>query len=224
MYKSFIAIFLFVFLTAEAQKTISGTFSPVEDYTWIIAYRLKPGTQVYVADAAIRDGKFTMEFPKTAEPGTYRMVYAVPQEEFYFDIIYNGKEDITLSFDANEGVDFNVSEENKTFNDYFNQINAIKKNIISFYAEGNSDATYYNALIDKQTSIQKIFSGKSKKLRAHDFIIANAPYTPKGYESIQDYVENSKSTYFKHLDFNNAVLQASGFLTEKAPKLRCKEM
>lgn len=203
-------------MSAEAQKTVSGTFSPADEYSWIIAYRLKPGTQVYVADTAIRNGEFNLKFPQNALPGTYRMVYAVPQEEFYFDIIYNGKEDIVLSFDTQRGVSFSNSEENKIFSDYFNQMNSQKKEIISFYAEGNTNVSFFNGLIDKQKSIQKIFSEKSKGLHVHNFIEANHPYTPSNYESIQDYVANSKSSYFDHLDYTNSDLQASGFLTDKA--------
>lgn len=215
MNKSIIALFLFVFLSAEAQKTVSGTFSPAEDYSWIIAYRLKPGTQVYVADAAIKKGQFSMKFPENAVSGTYRMVYAVPQEEFYFDILYNGKEDISLSFNAQKGVSFADSEENKIFSDYFKQINEVKKKIISFYSEGNNDVSFFNALVDKQTAIQKIFSSRAKGLQVYDFIVANTPYTPSDYESIIDYVANGKASYFDYLDFKNPALQASGFLTDK---------
>ena len=42
----------------------------------------------------------------------YRIVYALPQEENNFDIIYNAKENIELSFDQEIGVNFIKSIEN----------------------------------------------------------------------------------------------------------------
>ncbi len=96
-----------------AQHTISGTFAPASDYTYLIAYHLKPGTQTYVNSARINKGDFTLTLPEDAVAGTYRMVYAMPQEEFYFDLIYNGKEDISLAFEAESGVTILASKENK---------------------------------------------------------------------------------------------------------------
>ncbi len=215
MNKSLAILLIFLCFSLEAQKTISGTFSPSEQYTWIIAYRLKPGTQVYVTDTAIKDGAFSMKMPENAEPGTYRLVYAVPQEEYNFDIIYSGKEDIVLSFDQETGVSITNSEENKLLTDYFNQSKNIQENIISFYTQGNSDAKKFNTLIDEQKAIQKSFSEKSKDLVAHNFIVANKPYIPSNFESIQDYVANTKANYFNHIDFTNPALQASGFFTDK---------
>ena len=94
----FFAFFLLATFFLQAQHTISGTFTPAKEYKWLIAYRLKPGTQVYVADTAIKNGEFALSIPENAVEGTYRFVYAIPQEEFYFDVIYNGKENIELMF------------------------------------------------------------------------------------------------------------------------------
>lgn len=215
MNKSLAILLFLICFSLEAQITISGTFSPAEEYTWIIAYRLKPGTQVYVADTAIQDGAFSLKMPENAEPGTYRLVYAVPQEEYNFDLIYNGKEDIVLSFSQETGLSITSSEENTLLTDYFNQSKAIQENIISFYTQGNSNAKKFNSLIEEQKSIQKSFSDKSQEFMARNFIAANKPYTPSNFESIQDYVANSKANYFKHIDFTNPTLQASGFLTDK---------
>ena len=90
MKKLLLILTIFVGLQSTAQHTISGTFSPAKDYKWLIAYRLKPGTQSYIADTAVKNGVFELKIPEKALPGTYRLVYAVPQEQFYFDVIYNG--------------------------------------------------------------------------------------------------------------------------------------
>ena len=199
----------------QAQHSISGTFMPAKDYKWLIAYRLKPGTQNYVADTAVQNGMFSLKIPENSQPGTYRLVYAVPQEAFYFDVIYNGKEDISLAFDTTNGVSFIASEENISFNSYIKKINSIEQQVISFYKEGKTDEKMFENIIGQLKEIQTSFDTKTDGLIAHQFILANNPYIPSGYESIQDYVKNKKQNYFNSLDFKNPILQASGFLTDK---------
>jgi len=200
---------------AGAQHTISGTFSPAKDYSWLIAYRLKPGTQNYIADTSIDKGEFVLKIPAKAKPGMYRLVYAVPQEEFYFDVIYTGKEDVVLTFTTEEGVAFTASEENKIFNAYFKEVNAAERQLIGFYSNNKTDVPEFQEIIDKYHYVQKSYKNKSKELVANEFIEANKPYIPSKYESIQGYVTHKKENYFNELNFSNPVLQASGFLTDK---------
>ena len=214
--KNTILIFaLFIAFTMQAQNTISGTFSPAKEYSWLIAYRLKPGTQVYVADTAIKDGKFTLNLPDNTPQGTYRMVYAVPQEVFYFDVIYNGMEDINLSFNSESSVTFNTSKENILFGTYFNKINTLEKEMIAFYSNGLTDIETYQKILKKYQEVQESYEEKSNGLIAQQFIKSNKPYIPSKYESVENYVKNKKITYFKNLDITNPTLQASGFLTDK---------
>ncbi len=122
MKKLLFILAVFLGLQINAQHTISGTFSPAKEYKWVIAYQLKPSSQNFVVDTAIKNGVFELKMPENAAAGTYRLVYAIPQEQFYFDVIYNGKEDITLAFDATNGVAFFNSKENILFNTYFKEI------------------------------------------------------------------------------------------------------
>ena len=202
-------------LSLTAQHTISGTFSPAKDYKWLIAYRLEPGTQSYIADTSIKGGKFTLNIPENAQTGTYRMVYAVPQEEYYFDVIYDGKEAIELAFNATDGVSFIISEENKLFNSYFKDINALEREIIHFYSAGKTDKKEFKNIISRLQETQTAYETRSKGLISHIFITANNPYVPSKSESVQEYVENKKQQYFNGLDFKNPILQSSGFLTDK---------
>lgn len=206
--------FLICFSTT-AQNTISGTFSPAKEYSWLIAYRLKPGTQVYAADTAIKNGEFNLKLSENSPQGTYRLVYAVPQEEFYFDVIYNGVEDINLNFNSDQGVTFTESNENILFGTYFNEINTLERAIISFYSNGSTDVKTYQEILKKYQMLQDSYEKKSEGLITSQFIEANRPYVPSDYESIQDYVQNRKKSYFVNLDLTNPVLQASGFLTDK---------
>jgi thiol-disulfide isomerase/thioredoxin len=215
MKRILLSLFILITISIQAQDSISGTFSPAEDYSWLIAYRLKPGTQVYVADTAIKDGKFSLKLPENSIPGTYRLVYAVPQEEYNFDIIYNGKESIELNFLTSEGVVFTRSEENILFSTYFKEINALKGKLISFYSNGSTDVNDFRDIITKYREQQEYYQKKSEDLIVHEIIKANKTYIPSDYESVQSYIQNQKKKYFENLDFKNSLLQSSGFLTDK---------
>ena len=206
---------LSVAFTLQAQHTISGTFSPAEDYTWLIAYHLKPGTQQYVADTAIKDGKFEMSLPENSPTGTYRLVYAVPQETYNFDILYTGKEDLKLTFNVSEGVVFTTSKENILFSTYFNDIQAAERLLISYYTKGSTDKGEFKKITQNYMAIQHSYMERSNGLIVQEFIKANRPYVPPRYETINQYVDNRKLNYFDALDITNPVLQASGFLTDK---------
>ena len=211
-------IFFVLLLAASAisaQHTIYGTFSPAEDYQWLIAYQLKPGTQNYVAETRIQDGKFSLKLPENSSSGIYRLVYAVPQEEFYFDVLVNDEENIELSFTTRAGVSFSSSKENRLFNSYFEEINKVKQKIIGFYTSQNTDRNKFKGLVKQLKMIQNSYEEKTKGMMAENFVKANRPYLPADFEPVQDYINNKKQNYFNHLDFSNSVLQASDFLTDK---------
>ncbi|MCG2460150.1 TlpA family protein disulfide reductase [Flavobacteriaceae bacterium F89] len=207
--------FLFFAIAASAQHTISGTFSPAEDYTWLIAYRITSHSLAYTADTKVSDGKFNLEMKQNFPTGTYRLVYAVPQEECYFDIIYDGKEDIELSFSNEKGVSFIKSKENRLFEDYFKEINDLENGLTDFYSDGNTDKVEFSKLVGQISAAQSKYEIQSKGLLCHNFVIANRPYLPKNYEPVQRYVDRRKQHYFKEIDFNNPVLQKSPYLTDK---------
>jgi len=215
MKKLVILVILLSGTTISAQHSISGTFTPAKDYKWLIAYHLKAGNQAYTADTAIKNGGFRLSFPAEAEPGTYRLVYAVPQEEFYFDVLYNGKEDVQLNFDAEKGVSFTASKENRIFHTYFKEINAAKQAFINFYQVGKSDRNEFDKLADRLRNVQNGYEAESVGLLAHHFIAANRPYIPSEYETSETYWQHKKDGYFVHLNLNDPVLQGSAFLTDK---------
>jgi len=215
MKKIILGFLLFFSAFVFAQHTISGTFAPAKEYSWVIAYRLKPGTQVYVADTAIKNGEFSLNIPENSPKGMYRLVYAVPQEEFYFDVVYNGEEDIKLHFTTENGVAFLESKENIIFNSYFNEVSAIEAKIIEFYSSGSTSKKQYNSLIKKLNSTQSSYETKSAGLMSNAFIKANKLQLPEAYVDVFTFVAEKKKNYFNGLDFTNTTLQASGFLTDK---------
>ncbi len=211
----FFALLALVSMSLQAQHTISGDFAPAKDYKWLIAYHINPGTQAYVADTKLDNGKFTLTLPAESLPGIYRLVYGVPETEFYFDVLYDGQEDIQLSFDAKNGVSYKVSEENKIFDAYLREINAAKQGFMDFYAAGKTDANSYEKLAVTLNQIQTSYEEGSKGLLVQNLIKANRPYIPEKFESNASYWQHKKDDYFMHIDLNDPLLEASSFISDK---------
>ena len=202
-------------ISLQAQHTISGNFSPAKDFKWLIAYELTPGSQRYVADTAVKDGYFKLELPANAVKGVYRLVYAIPQDEFYIDVVYNREESVNFNFNLEEGVSFTSSKENMTLNSYFSIIGILENKLSELYQSGNTSENAYQGIIEKLKTTQEGFEASSKDLLANSFIVANKPYIPSGYETATSYFKRKKESYFKHINITDAILQSSGFLNDK---------
>ncbi|MFS4466610.1 TlpA family protein disulfide reductase [Maribacter sp. 2210JD10-5] len=213
--KKLLFLFLILFNGLTAQHTISGNFSPAKDFKWLIAYELTPGEQRYVADTEIKEGYFKMELPAGTTKGNYRLVYAVPQDEYFIDVLYNGQEDIEFNFNWEEGVQFIKSDENILLNNYFAKINEIEKEILAIYQTENTSKTDFLRLTKKLAETQTKMEALQTNSLAHQFITANKPYIPKTYEPVEQYLSNKRETYFDHLDFDNPLLQGSTYLSDK---------
>lgn len=215
MKKCLLVLSLLLAALGHGQHTISGTFTPKEGYTWIIAYRITPNGQNYVANTGIKDGKFSMQVSANAVPGMYRMVYAVPQEVYYFDMLYSGKEDIDLQFDVDKGATYSQSKENQIFQDYFKDINAAQKAVDSYYQDHGKAGKELKGLIAKIQEVQHKYEQESEGLMVHHFVMAGKPYIPTPNESAESYVNNKIDCYFDEINFADPVLQASSFPNDK---------
>ena len=89
---------IFVINIGFSQYSISGNLTPTKDFKWLIAYELTPFGQNYIADTEVNEGYFNLMLPVTTQPGMYRLVYAVPQDEFYIDVIYNKRRRYRIQF------------------------------------------------------------------------------------------------------------------------------
>ncbi len=201
--------------TTNAQHSISGTFSPASEFTWVLAYKLEVGAQFYVADDQVSEGKFSLELPENSTPGTYRLVYAVPQDEFYIDVLFNGEDSIDLRFSLDEGITYHNSPENSIYDAYFRDINTIEQQIMAFYASPKKDKRLFRSLIKQLETTQLKYEKESIGLMVHLFITSNRPYLPKGFEPYQEYIKNKKEVYFEEIDLSDPLLLASGYLTNK---------
>jgi thiol-disulfide isomerase/thioredoxin len=199
-----------------AQHTIKGVFSPAKDYEVVLLYKVTPTVSDYITNANIqKDGSFQFQLDASAPAGIYRVVYAVPQEDFNFDVIYNGKEDITLTFNSETGVSFKSSIENKLLASYTSSMSAITQSIGNYFREDRKDTLALKAIFKKQRETQIQYEKQAENTIALHFIKANKPYMPKKYEDVKTYVKNLKTHYFDNIDFNSKTLQSSSFLQER---------
>lgn len=206
---------LFLSLSIKAQGSISGNFSPAKDFKWLIAYELTANGERYSTDTAVKDGTFKLEMPVSAQAGMYRLVYAVPQDEFYIDVIYNKEEDVTFNFNLKDGLTITNSIENKWYNEYFSKITAAQDKLIEFYENQNEPNREYNNIIKELNTIQTTFEEKHTTTIAHKFIKANRNYIPAEFEDLKTFLKHKKQHHFDHLAINDPVLQGSNFLTDK---------
>ncbi|WP_419213534.1 TlpA family protein disulfide reductase [Maribacter sp. X9] len=214
--KSFLIVYIFLItIVLQAQGSISGNFAPPKDFKWLIAYELTPGGERYVADTTIKDGSFAIQMPVTAQAGMYRLVYAVPQDEFYIDIIYDKKEHVKFNFNIQEGLTITNSEENKWFHEYFTKIDAAQEKLMEFYENDGSAGKQYTSLIQELKDIQKHYEEDHVNSIAHQFIKSNRSYLPKDYQTLEEFLNHKKQHHFDNVDLNNPILQGSNFLTDK---------
>lgn len=199
-------------ILAVAQHTIKGTFSPAEDYKWAILYRISPTNTFYTTDTRVdEEGNFTLKLDSTVAKGMYRIVYALPPETYNFDVIYNGEEDVELTFNDTDGAVFTASKENQLLAAYEEEMYTVRNEIGKNYGKGYEKV---EGLFKTLGELQSIFEKEAEGTIASNFIKANRAYIPKKAEDLTTYVNNTKATYFEHVDFNNSSLQTSNFLFE----------
>lgn len=209
--------FLFALLPSFlfAQHSIKGTFTPAEEFEFVILYKVTPTTSIYVNNAKIdAAGKFEFKLDSTVTKGMYRIVYAAPQDEYNFDLIYNTKEDVELSFNLEDGVTYINSQENLLLDAYSKNLQLLSKNIHAFYTSANQNKKSFDSVFKVLSEKQIEFEKETEGLIASHFIKASRPYIPSEIEDAESYSKNLKLHYFKNIDFGNETLQSSRFLIE----------
>ncbi|WP_053991032.1 thioredoxin-like domain-containing protein [Mangrovimonas sp. TPBH4] len=199
-----------------AQHKVSGKFSPAKDFTYALLYEATPTGTNFVDKSEIEeDGTFHIPLDPAAKPGIYKIVYALPPEEYNFDLIYNGKEDVSLNFSIEKGLEFTTSNENKLWSSYTKSMELVNMAISNFYSQESTDQGAYKDIFKTLEDTQRGFEDASKGTMAHTFISANAPYIPSSFEDLSTYSLNLKRTYFQHVDFSNPLLLSSDFLNDR---------
>lgn len=215
MYKRLLTLLLLVPTVLLAQHSIKGTFTPAKDFKFALLYKANPQVATYVNNAQINEkGEFEFKLDSTITAGVYKLVYAIPQEDYNFDIIYNGKEDIELEFNNETGVKYKSSTENIMLASYSASMYKITDKINAFYRKNNKKDATLKSLFKAQKETQEYYENTANGTIALNFIKAHRPYIPNSAEDLNTYTENIKKHYFDAVDFNNQTLQSSDFLTE----------
>ena len=199
-----------------AQNTIKATFTPEEDFTWGILYKNSPTGKKYVAQSKFVEGHVVFKLNEEATKGIYKLVYAVPQNEYNFDLIYNGKEDIELKFNLNDGAIFLKSSENILLSSYLSELTFLGKSLEAEFSKNQINRKAITTIFDTQRELQITYEEKSKGMLVNHFIKANKPYIPSKYEPKSSYIKNQNAGYFENIDFSDEILQSSSLLLDKS--------
>ena len=136
-------------------------------------------------------------------------------EENNFDLVYNGKENVTFTFSLDDGVNFTESSENKLWDSYLNSMDIVNQTISNFYTKGGTDKDAFNSIFKTLKETQASYEDLAKGKLVEAFIKANKPYTPVAYEDLSTYSKNLKANFFKNIDFNDPFLQSSSLITDR---------
>lgn len=216
MHKRIIFLFFLLPSILFSQHTIKGTFTNAKDYKYVLLYKILPLSTLYIADTKINDdGSFIINLDGSATAGMYKIVYAMPKEEYNFDIIYDAKEDIEFTFDSEKGITYQESLENKLLTGYTSSMSMISQSIGNFFRQQSTDTTALNTIFKTQRETQINFEDAAKGTIALEFIKANRSYIPERYEDAATYVKNLETHFFDYVDFNNETLQSSDFLVQR---------
>ncbi len=223
MLKKIALLISFITITAQAQKTISGEFTPTDKYSWIMLYKIKGNQQVYVANGAIKDGKFKLSVPETIDKGMMRLVYSMDEGK-RIDFIYN-KEDISFTCngdDLENTISFENSEENKLYFKYLRKSSTLKREIdslqVSYLTEEKSRKTArkYKRAVKKLANLQEDYEEDTENMIANHLIKAQRKfYTKKIIEDPQICLNTTKDHFFDYIDFTDEYLKNSVLLPEK---------
>ncbi len=208
-------IFLLVPSLFFAQHTLKGTFTPAEDFKAVLLYKIEPSKLNYIDNATLKDGHFELKLDSNIKPGMYKLIYALPQEENYIDIIYNGKEDIEFTFNVENNVVYQSSSENKLMASYMHSMAMIQQSLSNFFSQKGQDPKVLASIFKTQKETQINFEGAAIGTIALNFIKANTFYIPEKEEDVKTYMNNLETHFFDHVDFKNEVLQSSNFLSER---------
>lgn len=214
MFKKLLTLFFLTPFFLFCQDSMTGRFSPAKDYSFGILYRLTPSGKVYAKDAKVEaDGSFKIKLDSTIAKGTYRLVYNLPEEEHYFDLIYDGKDEVSFTFSENSGVEFS-DRQNKLLSEYLNEMEIVEKKLNLELLAEKQNKDEVEKLLAKQIEIQNKAETEAGDSFSSLFIKANKPYIPNDFKNRNVYYGEKKNKFFSNFDFENTQLQSS-FLSLK---------
>ena len=215
--RSLLFCLLLIPMYVWSQHSIQGTFPVAKKYKFVILYQVTPTGLSYTADTNIEeDGSFQLQLDENAAKGVYQLVYSLPQEEFNFELFYNGEEDISFQFTEAEGVSFTASEENQQWRTYFENYQAIQKEISELYKAETPNKEKIMAAFKRLSTLHNRAEQESEGMLANHFIKAFKFYIPKKFESQEVYGQKVIDHFLDAIDFNDTVIQGTSFLSDLA--------
>lgn len=209
-------LFLLFFVPSllSCQNSVTGEFSPAAEYEFGILYRLTPTGKVYAINKSIENGVFKAELPADFKEGMYRMVYKLPEDYYYFDMVLDGKEDVDFKFSQNTGLTFSNSQ-NKILDAYLIDMDSLQDLIFEEYASAKPDVSKLKQLFQQQKEIQIKAEKDTEGKYSHSLVQALQPYLPANVPGSSAYERNLKKHYFDNFDFSDEKLQSSPFPLRK---------
>jgi len=218
MKKLLLGLLLFPLL-AVAQQTITGHFAPENSFQFGILYRIAPDNVYYVTDANIdTEGTFVLEIKDEITPGMYRIVYNLPQDQHFFDFIYNGKEPVEFNFSADKEITFITSEENKLWSEYLMKSFQFTSKIDSLLTNPDVKEKKIEKVLETQKEWYQDLLKRADGMLVYDLINAVKPYLADEFSTYEAYTAAAKKHYFSTFDFKNPLLQNSGLPLEQSIK------
>ncbi len=226
MLKKSLLLLLLISFSIQGQSFINGSLNSTKKYDWVALYQLRATSQNYVANTAIKDGTFSMEFPMNATKGMYRLLYDLENDGF-IDFIYNN-ETIEIVFDPEKplsSVTFSASTENQLYHLYKEEMAASQHIIDSlqrnyFYLKDsmkkNASNQMYADVLHTKLTIQQTYEENSVGKLANHFIKSSFKYSaPSLINTPQEYLNSEKKHFFDAVDIQDSELINTPFLSEK---------
>lgn len=219
MFKKLLLLSFLLPLTGLAQRTIKGNFAVENGYKFGILYRIAPDNVFYVDDSNVtKEGLFELTLKDEIVPGMYRLVYNLPQDQHFFDLLLNGKEDVEFNFSGDEKVSFVTSEANTIWTTYRTQLNEYETAWTELFTSDEVNTEELSKFLKERTQWYKAMLKRSEGTVAETFIKATQPLLTEKFTSREAYLSEVKKSYFSNFDFRNPILQNSGVPLEQSLK------
>lgn len=206
-------------LSILAQNTLKGNFATENGYTYGILYRIAPDNIFYIDDANVgADGSLEIPLKKQLTPGVYRLVYNLPQDQHFFDFIYDGKSDVAFNFSDEKKVTYLNSPENTLWNTYRNKSLQFESTLLAMIANKNANSKELSNQLNIFQKWHDSIQESAPRGIVTTLIEATKPYFVSEVSNKNTYVIAAKEAYLKQLDLNTPLLQNSNIPLEQVVK------
>lgn len=178
----------------------------------------------FVAETTISKGSFELRLPKDAPIGIYHLVYGLPEEDNFIEILYNGREDIRLFYHADSGVDFLESEENRCYSEYQTKMEDALTALEDVLSKTNTDDQAIKIQLDRIEKLQERYEAAAKDLMVLPLIKAGRPYLPERPVSKAEYRSKRRTRFLKKTHAKDPLLSAASFLKTHAANFAYRMM